>query len=571
MTVTWRDRLAARRAGFSTRRAQVLTPPAPPVIGNPDRGAALVSGRFALHQSRAVEIGTGTLWDVPAPTRAFEQARQDFGWLDDLAALGTAPARRRAHEWVTVWLTAQGHGAGPGWTLYTAADRLAQLLAHRGWLLSAPVGVAEARLDRALARHRRFVQARFRTVPPGPDGLCLAARIVSAAARLEHSDALLARAQDGLDRACPQTIDAAGGVMDRAPDTLGRAVCALADAALALVDAGLGPHPEHARALARAAPVLRALRHANGALARFHGGGAGDVARIDAALAALRGSGAAPARFAGAPSLPMGYARLARGRVTVIADMAAPPTGREAAGTAHASTLGFEMTHGRAPLIVNCGAGAAFGPDWHDAARHTASHSAVILADRASSVIERARGGAMVLTEAPGDVQVDLHADAPDMHVVGAHNGYAKAFGLIHARRLDLSLAGDLLTGEDMLTAATTTDQRRFAPFARQGGVPFAIRFHLHPDVDARLDPSAGAVRLTLPTRDVWHFSHDGLGTIRLDPSVYLEKTRAQPAACRQIVLSGRAAEPVTSVRWRLERDRATRAFDPPDPGGAPQ
>ncbi|PWR01831.1 heparinase [Meridianimarinicoccus roseus] len=570
--VTWRDRWSARSAGASARRARLAVPPPPPVTGDAARGAALVAGQVSLGHSRSVAAEGRSIWALTAPTRAFEAARQGFGWLDDLAALGTAPARDAARAWVAEWFTAQGHGKGPGWSLPLVAARLDRLVAHAGWLTSGSEGLPAARLERALARHRRVALARFAALPHGPEGLAVAARLVGAAARLDGSDPLLARAQDALDRGARVVIDEAGGVVDRAPETLAEAVCHLAEAAHALAEAGLGPHPEHARALARAAPVLRALRHADGGLARFHGGGAGDRARIDAALAILRAAGIGAGSGAGArhrapPDQPMGFVRLARGRVTVIADMAAPPVAPEAATSAHAGTLGFEMTVGAAPLIVSCGTGAAFGPDWQDAARQTASHSTLVLDGQSSSRLERGRGAALVLTAAPGNVRADLHPDAPDLHVVGAHDGYGPAYGLVHARRLDLSLPGDVLEGEDMLSAATATEQRRFAAVGGGQGLPFVLRFHLHPQVEATLDPSNGAVRLTLPTRDVWHFSHDGRCTIRLDPGVYLEKTRPEPAPCRQIVLVGRAAQPVTSVRWRLTRDRATPAFAPPDTG----
>jgi hypothetical protein len=55
--------------------------------------------------------------------------------------------------------------------------------------------------------------------------------------------------------------------------------------------------------------------------------------------------------------LAMGFARLALGRVSVIADAAAPMLGPRST-TAHAGTLSFEMTSGDDPLIVNCGPGA---------------------------------------------------------------------------------------------------------------------------------------------------------------------------------------------------------------------
>jgi uncharacterized heparinase superfamily protein len=565
-TVGWRDRWTARRAGYATRRARLVTHPPPATTGSAAAGAALVAGRVALGGGRPVEKSGRKLWDVPAPTRAFEAARQRFDWLDDLAALGTGPARALARDWVTDWFTRQGHGRGPGWTLPLIAARLDRLVAHASWLLAGTEAVPQARMERALARHLIVARARIGTLSQGPDGMICVARLVAAAARLQGGDAVLARAQDALDRLARALVDPQGGVADRNPETLARMICHMADAAQALADAGLGPHPEHARALGRGAPVLRALRHADGGLARFHGGSAGSTARIDAALAALRGTGAVSSVRRMQPStLPMGYARLARGPVTVIADAAAPPEAARA--SAHAGTLAFEMTDGQAPLIVNIGSGAGFGPDWQEAARQTASHSTLVLGGRSLATLAPGRGGT-ILRDGPSEVETDMQADAPACHVVAAHNGYGPVFGLIHARRLDLSLAGDMLSGEDLVSAVTDADLDRFAGIA--GGVGFALRFHLHPAVKADLDPDGGFVTLRLPGRGIWHFTYEGSATIRLDPGVYLEKTRPEPASCRQIVLAGRITAPPLTLRWRLTRDGTMTATLPRD-GAVPE
>ena len=44
----------------------------------------------------------------------------------------------------------------------------------------------------------------------------------------------------------------------------------------------------------------------------------------------------------------------------------------------------------------------------------------------------------------------------------------------------------------------------------RLKGVRFAVRFHMHPDVDARLDMGGTAVSLALRSGEIWVFRHDG-------------------------------------------------------------
>ena len=74
--------------------------------------------------------------------------------------------------------------------------------------------------------------------------------------------------------------------------------------------------------------LLRALRHADGGLARFHGGGRGAEGRLDAALA---NAGIKPLPSAG---MAMGYVRLTGGRTSIVVDAAPPPQG---SALAHAS------------------------------------------------------------------------------------------------------------------------------------------------------------------------------------------------------------------------------------------
>ncbi len=143
-------------------------------------------------------------------------------------------------------------------------------------------------------------------------------------------------------------------------------------AAAALGEVGKSIPQAHLDAIERIAPSLRTLRHTDGGLARFHGGGRGPEGRLDYALATSRVKTRMP------DGLAMGFARLSAGRTSVIVDASSPPTGT-ASYNAHASTLAFELTSGRRPLIVNCGSGATFGPDWRRAGRATPSHSTLCL------------------------------------------------------------------------------------------------------------------------------------------------------------------------------------------------
>ena len=115
--------------------------------------------------------------------------------------------------------------------------------------------------------------------------------------------------------------------------------------------------------------------------------------------------------------------------------------------------------------------------------------------------------------------------------------------------------------GEDMLLAVEEADRKRFdraMDSVALAGIGFDIRLHLHPDVDATVDLGGAAISMALKSGEIWVFRHDGTFDLALEPSVYLETGRLKPRATRQIVLSGRALNHATRVRWSLAKAHET-------------
>jgi len=248
----------------------------------------------------------------------------------------------------------------------------------------------------------------------------------------------------------------------------------------------------------------------------------------------------------------------------VIVDAAAPPSA-EHSYNAHASTLAFELTSGRRPLVVSCGSGASFGPEWRRAGRATQSHSTLSIQGYSSA---RLGGGRLVagrkrelLLDTPDDVGTQQSAGPEGQSLTAWHDGYAPTHGLLHARKLDLSFDGRSLSGEDTLGAFNDPHKKLFdraMDRAHLQGIAFAVRFHLHPDVDAALDMGGAAVSLALKSGEIWVFRHDGHAEMRLDPSVYLETGRLKPRATKQIVLNSRVVDYAGQINWTLAKAQDT-------------
>ncbi len=552
------NRLHARAAARA--RGQVrgfVSSPEPRTIGSFARGRQLAAGNF-LFAGSLVTAPEKTPWEIEAPDTAYAQALHGFAWLDDLAAVGDSASRRAAQRWLWHWIELFGGGAGPGWTPDLTGRRLIRWINHALFMLHGSGGNApdSGVFYRSLMQQTTFLSRRWQAAAPGLARFEALTGLIYAGLSIEGLETLAEPAIKALSRECATQIDGQGGLPTRNPEELLEVFTLLTWAAAALSDAGRGtPHP-HLAAIERIAPTLRTLRHSDGSLARFHGGGRGAEGWLDHALAA---SGV---RSMQSDGLSMGYARLSAGRTSIIVD-ASPPPGGAASANAHASTLAFELTSGRRPLIVNCGSGASFGLDWRRAGRATPSHSALILGGYSSARLDAPdrRTGVEALIDGPTHVPVEITPVSDGMKFQGGHDGYVLTHGLTHARTLEITNDGRALAGEDMLVALGEVHRRRFdraLDRTKLKGIGFEIRFHLHPEVDATLDLGGAAISMALKSGEIWVFRHDGGCALALEPGAYLEATRLKPRASQQIVLTGRAIKPVTLVRWSLSKAQET-------------
>lgn len=552
------NRLYARLSRRQGGATGFVSQPEPRTIGSFARGRQLIAGNL-LFAGFLIESPDTALWDVAAPNAAFDAERHGFAWLDDLAAVGDMAARAKAQTWLWGWIAEHGAGQGPGWTPDLTGRRVIRWINHALFVLRGQDRAASDAFYRALSAQAWFLSKRWFGAAPGLPRFEALTGLIYAGLSLQGREDLADPAVRALSRECADQIDAEGGLPTRNPEELLDVFTLLTWAAAVLHDAGRGVPGPHQAAIERIAPTLRALRHADGGLARFHGGGRGMEGRLDHALAASHVKPRPPEPPEG---LAMGYARLAARRTTVIVDASRPPRGA-ASYNAHASTLAFELTSGRRPLIVNCGSGASFGIEWRRAGRATPSHSTLCLDGYSSArLADPERGsGREALVEGPVRVPFEMTELSDGVQFQGGHDGYRRSFGLTHARTLELTFDGRGLACEDMLLAMQDADKRRFDKTMDStilSGIGFDIRLHLHPEVDAALDLGGAAVSMALKSGEIWVFRHDGGQQLALEPSVYLEKGRLKPRSSKQIVLSGRAVGYRTRVRWSLSKAQDT-------------
>jgi uncharacterized heparinase superfamily protein len=168
-------------------------------------------------------------------------------------------------------------------------------------------------------------------------------------------------------------------------------------------------------------------------------------------------------------------------------------------------------------------------------ARASAAHSVMVVADT-NSIEIRADG---TLGRMPSSVARERAEHEGQQWVSATHDGYRDRFGLIYTRQIFLSADGEDLRGEDKLTGLP--------------GAAFAVRFHLHPSVQASLVQNASAsALLRLPSGMIWQLRAAG-AEMSLGESVYLGSGEARKT--QQVVLSGAVPAGGATVRWAIRRE----------------
>ena len=506
-----------------------------------DDADAFIRGRFRLGGQK-IESRQASIFDVPNCGESFSVALHGFDWLRHLEAAGGDLARACALKLTQQWIKRYARFAPFAWRPEIIAERFLNLFAHGRFFLVNSDLVWRSRLFVSL-RNQALMLAR--TVDEAPDGL---PRLKSASALAlagfclgdsRHEAAGLKRLGVEIER----QILPDGGHISRSPQVLLEAYRVLAMVQEALDHTSAQPYPPLRGALDRMAPMLRFFRMGDGALAVFHGGGENLSRTLEATLdsddALGRPLGHAPYS---------GYQRLTAGRTLVLFDAGPPPPGAFSTA-AHAGCLAFEMSSGVNRLIVNCGMAVGEKEGWTAALRSTAAHSTLMIDDTSSATI---LGGTGMLARLLGPRLVDgpilvetrRSESTQGLTVEAHHDGYVAPFGVVYQRRLTLSPRGASLTGTDRLIPA---GPERAGSTKR----PFAIRFHIHPDVRLSLAQGGGSVILKLPNGKGWRFRCGG-GTLSVEESVYFGGGSARRA--EQLVVGGMWNGEAMECAWLFEQ-----------------
>jgi len=531
----------ARTAKNFAQAEQFISTPGPLSIGNTLVADKICEGEFFIF-GNTVQLEDKVIWDHSIKNVENYEDLHGFTWLDDLAARGDNAAIEIAQKWIFSWIEKYGSGSGAGWTPNLTGRRLIRLIHHEEIILH---DLPEKKINiyfRSIYKQANFLSKRFYKTHEINMNFEAIVGLIYCGLYVEGFDSFITVATEYLSRECRDKIDEDGGILSRNPEELLEIFTYLVWVAHGLHDADWTPSQAHIEAINRIAPTLRHLRHINGSLCRFNGSLGKYSGELDRYLF-LSGNKKKTTKI-----LKMGYARLEGGRTSIIQDAGSLPNLFQS-NLAHASVLGFELTHGRQPLIVNCGSGANFGRDWCKAGRATQSHSTFCVKGQSSAKLTRSLSYNSKLTEflsqGPTEVVINKSKVRGGTELTVSHDAYASKFAVNLERKLELSDNGEILIGNDQIAMLSNRDRSKEISF---DDLEYEVRFQFHPEVTVQILDN-DMVKINSKFAGVWILEASNL-TPSIQPSYYFCEGHSSPIPTQQVVFLTKFNDFLKQVRW---------------------
>ena len=455
-----------------------------------------------------------------------------FGWLRDLRTLSGARAREQGRLMIESWLDNYPGWNAQIWRSDILGQRLAMWVCHYDYFCDSFDPEFDDKLLGSMVKQARHLSNVLNTREHGSAHLQAIKGLLYAGIALDGCEKWAAQGLDALSKALDTQIFADGGHISRSPACMLDVLEILVDIRSAL-QAGAYPEPEILETkIGRLSAALRTLRYHDRRLALFHSSQEGETEEIDSILAQAGTQVKMPT------SLPdTGFERMELGRALLVMDTGCTqkfPYDRHG----HASPLAFEFSYGKERLLVSCGTHPT-STQWKEALRFTAAHNTACIDYR--NACEMRKDGHFSRKVTHTHVHRENTKDAA--LIVASHNGYVPLNGITHSRKIYLGDEGHDMRGEDDFTCA----------FDLVKPVETALRFHIHPDVNASLINDGKEILLRMKGGIGWRFKHDA-GKLELEDSVYIGSGIA-PRKTKQIVIYGQMNTDQARVKWSFKRE----------------
>ncbi len=520
---------------------------APPDLRTTDatRALEIYAGRFVF-AGKIVTCYGRSIFELEPPSDDWDAALLGFGWLRHLRAADSALTRANARSLIEDWLSYPGRKRAMAWRADVLARRIISFLSQAPLVIGDSDNRFYRRYLRAIERDVRRLRMSTLEISDGVPRLQVLVALCYASLCLANQTRTIKAATRRLSDELQRQILPDGGHVSRNPGALIELLADLLPLRQTFTARNVPPPPALLNAIDRMMPMLRFFRHGDGSFALFNGMSTAPSDLV-ATLLAYDDTHGAPLA-----SMPhSGYQRMdAEGTVLIMDTGAPPPT--SVSHEAHAGCLSFELSHRSHRIVVNCGMPNNGRDNWRAFARSTPAHSTVTCHDASScqfierGAMKRLLQGAPIVS-GPSHVEVAREVIENGTMLSTSHDGYARAFGVIHSRTVMLAPDGMRLDGEDRLEPA-------HGARIKNASDDYAIRFHLHPAIKASRLSDGRGVMLVLPNREVWTFETPD-DKVQLEDSVFLAATDG-PRRTSQIVIRQTVRE-AAHIRWSFARSQS--------------
>lgn len=504
-------------------------------------GKAILSGRFTLANGRMSVQGSGDPWNRASPTRAFAIELHRFSWLPHLMTQGDEGAKEAVRLFL-LWQKTFRNWTPFTWGEEVLARRLMNLsiFARRLSAVAQPweahaLAESIAEQGRHLLRlHNNAAYQASRAVALVAIGCVLSGNV---------GDSFRRKGLKRLPKALRRCTQSDGSHMSRSPEQgleLLYDLLLLVDALSQRSQAVPDYIEEHIERLSR---FVRTLSHPDGSLVSFQGA---ESLPEDQILPALLHTDAKAGNLPNALEQARYHCLLGRS-LSVFVD-AGEAKGGDFGFAACDYPMAFEVSGGRDKLIVSPG----WSPLQSDsqAFRVVGAANTLTLGDELILKPVADRFGELLHFTLQG-LRYKVRSRRVEAEESGTlleleHEGWRPRFGLKHERRLYVDAQRDELRGEERLTPMATGKKLQNMP----ASVPYAVRFLLHPEVQASLARDRKSILLRGPGGRGWWLRHDA-ADVALGEGTVFEK--GAPRKTTLIVLNGTARlDTPTRLRWKL-------------------
>ena len=521
----------------SKQPLKLIAVPRDHVQGDRQRGEALLAGRLTLG-SETVSLADLDFAKIGADGPLAREL-QGFSWLRDLAAAAAREKGAKVAEAVVGrWLLAHGTKVDEAWAPELWGERILFWTAYAPYILSSADSGYRSALLNTLARGARHLDGSADKAPAGLKRVTAWCGVVAAGLLVQGGVPRVARGEAGLARALASAQFDDGGLVNRSPyeqmllvDRFGLL--------RSCYDVTRQTIPDGIEAAAQASlAALHGITMGDGALSSWQGCGPGEAGRLTALIEGC-GLRARSLRLARG----WGYQRMSALGTVLVID-AAPPPPQKIAAQGSASTLAFELSDGAQRLVVNCGGPGPLPTDLPGelvvGLRTTAAHSTLTLADTNSTNIQPDGS----LGKGVEDVTIERSEDNDSSRLEASHDGYVRAFGLIHKRSLMIGNDGKELRGADQLIPKGRKKIREAAAYA--------VRFHLAPGVEATITADGMGAILRSKGAPPWNFRCRG-ANLSIEESLWVDG-RGRPHRTTQLAIVGEVSALGGEIGWQFRR-----------------